>query len=49
MTAQGLPAVGTGPRRRAGLALGAAGAVALVASLAVAITIGPADIGVGDV
>ena len=49
MTAQGLPAVGTEPRRRAGLALGAAGTVALVASLAVAITIGPADIRVADV
>ncbi|MFF7041883.1 FecCD family ABC transporter permease [Streptomyces massasporeus] len=49
MTAQGLPAAGTRPRRRAGLALGAAGSVALVASLAVAITIGPADIRVGDV
>ncbi|WP_373453360.1 FecCD family ABC transporter permease [Streptomyces sp. XY006] len=46
---RGVRDAGPPPRRGAGLALGAAGVLALVVSLAVALTIGPADIGVGDV
>lgn len=51
MTSAGRAAPGSGIRasRRPHLVWAAAGIVALCASLAVAVTLGPADIGVGDV